>query len=97
MACARRFDLWAFPPHPAAAVSRRGVLLQWPHGLGLSHGDACMRAMDLEMRLTDGTRVPFLNAAVHAVLFYVSTMFPPLFLVSLVSATRDVSMICLPA
>jgi uncharacterized RDD family membrane protein YckC len=47
-----------------------------------------MRAMDLEMRLTDGTRVPFLNAAVHAVLFYVSTMFPPLFLVSLVSANK---------
>jgi uncharacterized RDD family membrane protein YckC len=44
-----------------------------------------MAAMDLEMRLTDGTRVPFLNAAVHAVLFYVSTMFPPVFLVSLLS------------
>jgi len=47
-----------------------------------------MRAMDLEMRLTDGTRVPFLNAAVHAVLFYVSTMFPPVFLVSLISANK---------
>ena len=47
-----------------------------------------MRAMDLEMRLTDGTRVPFLNAAVLAVLFYVSTMFPPVFLVSLVSANK---------
>ncbi len=44
-----------------------------------------MAAMDLEMRLTDGTRVPFLNAAVHAVLFYVSTLFPPIFLVSLLS------------
>jgi len=44
-----------------------------------------MAAMDLEMRLADGTRVPFLNAAVHAVLFYVSTMFPPVFLVSLLS------------
>ncbi len=44
-----------------------------------------MAAMDLEMRLTDGTPVPFLNAAVHAVLFYVSTMFPPVFLVSLLS------------
>src|SRR5271166_4026809 len=32
-----------------------------------------MRAMDLEMRLHDsGRRVPFVNAAVHAVLFYVS-------------------------
>jgi hypothetical protein len=42
--------------------------------------------MDLEMRLTDSARVPFLNAA--AVLFYVSTMFPPVFLVSLVSANK---------
>jgi uncharacterized RDD family membrane protein YckC len=47
-----------------------------------------IRAMDLEVRLTDGTRVPFLNAAVQAVLFYVSTMFPPVFLVSLVSANK---------
>jgi uncharacterized RDD family membrane protein YckC len=28
-----------------------------------------MRVMDLKMRLTDSARVPFLNAAVHAVLF----------------------------
>jgi len=33
----------------------------------------------------DGSRVSFLNAAVHAVLFYVSWMFPPVFLVSLLS------------
>jgi len=32
--------------------------------------------------------VPFLNAAVHAVLFYVSTMFPPVFLVSLLNANK---------
>ena len=44
-----------------------------------------MRAMDLEMRLHgSGQRVPFVNAAVHAVLFYVSWFFPPIFLVSLV-------------
>ncbi|WP_026606914.1 RDD family protein [Methylocapsa acidiphila] len=42
-----------------------------------------MQAMDLEMRLVDGQRTPFLNAAAHAVLFYVSTMFMPIFLVSL--------------
>ncbi|WOJ88987.1 RDD family protein [Methylocapsa polymorpha] len=41
-----------------------------------------MQAMDLEMRLVDGQRTPFLNAAVHAVLFYFSTMFLPIFLVS---------------
>jgi uncharacterized RDD family membrane protein YckC len=44
-----------------------------------------MRAMDLELRLIDGQRVPFLIAAAHAVLFYLSTLFPPIFLVSLVA------------
>jgi uncharacterized RDD family membrane protein YckC len=48
-----------------------------------------MRAMDLEMRLHEsGQRVPFVNAAVHAVLFYVSWFFPPIFLVSLVDAEK---------
>lgn len=47
-----------------------------------------MRAMDLEVRLMDGGRVPFLNAAAHAVLFYVSTMFLPVFLVSLFSENK---------
>jgi uncharacterized RDD family membrane protein YckC len=44
-----------------------------------------MSALDLEMRRVDGSRVPFLNAAVHAVFFYLSWMFPPVFLVSLLS------------
>lgn len=47
-----------------------------------------MSAMDLEMRCADGSRVPFLNAAVHAVLFYLSWMFPPVFLVSLLSSDK---------
>ena len=48
-----------------------------------------MRAMDLEMRMHDtGARVPFVNAAVQAVLFYVSWFFPPIFLVSLVDAEK---------
>jgi uncharacterized RDD family membrane protein YckC len=43
-----------------------------------------MRAMDLEMRMQDtGARVPFINAAVQAVLFYASWFFPPILLVSL--------------
>jgi uncharacterized RDD family membrane protein YckC len=42
-----------------------------------------MKAMDLEMRLVDGSPTPFLHAAVHAVLFYLSWMFPPIFLISL--------------
>ncbi|MGP0058900.1 MAG: RDD family protein [Beijerinckiaceae bacterium] len=47
-----------------------------------------MRLTDLEMRLTDGDRVPFLNAAVHAVLFYVSWMLPPILLISLISPNK---------
>ena len=48
-----------------------------------------MRALDLEMRLHDsGQRVPFVNAAAHAVLFYVSWFFPPIFLVSLVDSEK---------
>jgi uncharacterized RDD family membrane protein YckC len=48
-----------------------------------------MRAMDLEMRMHDtGARVPFVNAAVHAVLFYLSWCFPPIFLVSLVDSEK---------
>jgi uncharacterized RDD family membrane protein YckC len=48
-----------------------------------------MRALDLEIRMDDdGARVPFVNAAVQAVLFYVSWCFPPIFLVSLVDAEK---------
>jgi uncharacterized RDD family membrane protein YckC len=48
-----------------------------------------MRALDLEMRMHDsGARVPFINAAVQAVLFYVSWCFPPIFLVSFVDAEK---------
>lgn|SRR5574337_477977 len=48
-----------------------------------------MRLMDLEMRLHDsGARTPFVNAAVQAVLFYVSWCFPPVFLVSLVDGEK---------
>ena len=48
-----------------------------------------MRALDLEMRMSaSGARVPFINAAVQAVLFYVSWCFPPGFLVSLVDAEK---------
>jgi len=48
-----------------------------------------MRLMDLEMRMHDtGARVPFVNAAVQAVLFYVSWCFPPILLVSLVDPEK---------
>ena len=49
-----------------------------------------MRHMDLEMRLVDGGRVPFLNAAIHAVLYYlgVTILTPFILLVSLVSLNK---------
>ena len=48
-----------------------------------------MRALDLEMRMDDdGARVPFVNAAVQAVLFYLSWCFPPVFLVSLIEPEK---------
>jgi uncharacterized RDD family membrane protein YckC len=56
---------------------------------GLKMATPGMRAMDLEMRVHDtGARVPFVNAAVQAVLFYVSWCFPPIFLVSLVDGEK---------
>ena len=48
-----------------------------------------MRLMGLQMRMDrSGLRVPFINAAVHAVLFYVSWMFPPVFLMTLVTEDK---------
>jgi uncharacterized RDD family membrane protein YckC len=35
-----------------------------------------------------GARVPFVNAAVQAVLFYLSWFFPPVFLVSLIDPEK---------
>jgi uncharacterized RDD family membrane protein YckC len=46
-----------------------------------------MALMDLEIRTMRGEPAPFLQAAVHAVLFYVTWLFPPLLLASFV--TRD--------
>ena len=48
-----------------------------------------MRFMDLEMRTSrSGQQVSFLAAAIHAVLFYFSWMFPPVFLWSLFSEDK---------
>jgi uncharacterized RDD family membrane protein YckC len=46
------------------------------------------RAMDLEVRLMNGQPAPFLNAAVHGVLFYVTWLFPPLLLVTFVTPDK---------
>jgi uncharacterized RDD family membrane protein YckC len=77
-------SLFILPPlFPMVAFFYNGLTIS-----GYRMATPGMRAMDLEVRLTDGTRVPFLNAAVQAVLFYVSTMFPPVFLVSLLSTNK---------
>jgi uncharacterized RDD family membrane protein YckC len=48
-----------------------------------------MRMMDLQVRMLDtGARAPFINAAAHALFFYLSWMLPPIFLVSLVDGEK---------
>ena len=77
--------LFFLPPlYPIVAFFYNGLSVSGP-----KMATPGMRAMDLEMRLHDsGARVPFVNAAVQAVLFYVSWFFPPIFLVSLVDAEK---------
>ncbi|HWG03612.1 MAG TPA: RDD family protein [Beijerinckiaceae bacterium] len=72
------------PLFPAIAILYNGLTLS-----GWRRGTLGMHAMDLEVRLMDGARVPFINAAAHVVLFYLSwTILTPLvLLVSLF--TRD--------
>jgi len=47
-----------------------------------------MAAMDLEVRTMEGRPVPFLAAAVHAVLAWVTICFPLLALVSLITSDK---------
>lgn len=48
-----------------------------------------MRLTGLEIRMhEDGARVPFINAAAHALFFYLSWFFPPIFLVSLIDVEK---------
>ncbi len=77
--------LFFLPPlYPIVAFFYNGLSVS-----GAKMATPGMRAMDLEMRMHDtGARVPFVNAAVQAVLFYVSWFFPPIFLVSLVDAEK---------
>ena len=79
------FALFFLPPlWPIVAFFYNGLTVSGP-----KMATPGMRAMDLEMRMHDtGARVPFVNAAVQAVLFYVSWFFPPVFLVSLVDPEK---------
>jgi uncharacterized RDD family membrane protein YckC len=73
------------PLFPLVALFYNGLTIS-----GRSRGTPGMRLMDLEMRLTDGYRVPFIYAAVHAVLFYVSWSFltPAVLVVSLFARNK---------
>jgi uncharacterized RDD family membrane protein YckC len=77
--------LFFLPPlYPIVAFFYNGLTVS-----GARMATPGMRAMDLEMRMHDtGARVPFVNAAVQAVLFYFSWCFPPIFLVSLVDSEK---------
>jgi uncharacterized RDD family membrane protein YckC len=66
-------SLWPF-----VAFFYNGFSVSGRHG-----GTFGMRMTDIEMQLAGGGRVPFIVAAIHAVLFYFSWMFPPILLVSL--------------
>ena len=65
--------LFFLPPlYPFVAFFYNGLTVSGPR-----MATPGMRAMDLEMRMQDtGARVPFINAAVQAVLFYVSWCLP---------------------
>ena len=77
--------LWfVLPPlFPIVAFFYNGLTIS-----GRRRATPGMRAMDLEVRMTSGAPVPFLNAAAHAVLFYISWMFPPILLISLFSPEK---------
>ena len=47
-----------------------------------------MRLLDLEMRFPEGDPVTFVAAALHGVMLYLSWLFPPIFLISLLGGDK---------
>ncbi len=78
-------SLFFLPPlFPLVAFFYNGLTVS-----GAKMATPGMRAMGLEMRMHDtGARVPFVNAAAHALFFYLSWFFPPVFLVSLINSRK---------
>ncbi|MGE3245642.1 MAG: RDD family protein [Beijerinckiaceae bacterium] len=70
---------------PLVALLYNGITIS-----GWRRATPGMRHMDLEMRLVDGGSVPFLNAAIHAVLYYlgVTILTPFILLVSVVALNK---------
>ena len=77
--------LFLLPPiYPLVAFFYNGLTVS-----GRKMGTPGMRLMDLEMRMLEsGARVPFINAAAHALFFYLSWMLPPVFLTTLVDQEK---------
>lgn len=72
------------PIFPLVAFFYNGLTVS-----GRKMGTPGMRLMDLEMRMYEsGARVPFINAAAHALFWYLSWMLPPIFLVALVDQEK---------
>jgi len=77
-------SLFVLPPlFPLVAFFYNGLTISGP-----AMATPGMRAMDLEVRTMAGRQAPFLNAAVHAVLFYLTTLLPPLLLVSFLTSDK---------
>jgi uncharacterized RDD family membrane protein YckC len=74
--------LWfVLPPlFPIVAFLYNGVTVS-----GWRMATPGMRMLDLEVRQMDGAPARFVNAAAHALLYYVSWMFPVVFIVTLLS------------
>jgi uncharacterized RDD family membrane protein YckC len=72
------------PLWPIVAFFYSGVSMSGPN-----MATPGMRLMELQVRMRDtGARPPFLHAAAHGVLFYLSWFFPLLFLVTLVDPEK---------
>ncbi len=77
-------SLFILPPlFPLVAFFYNGLTIS-----GSAMATPGMHLMDLEVRTMAGGPAPFLNAAVHAVLFYLTTLLPPLLLVSFLSSDK---------
>ena len=77
---------WFFlpPMFPAVAFLYNGISVS-----GRNMATFGMRFFDLQVRMAEnGARVPFIHAALHALLYYASWFFPPVFLVTLFDAEK---------
>jgi len=77
--------LWMMLPplYPLIAFLYNGLCIS-----GRAQATPGQRAMDLQVQLRNGGRSPFLNAAVHSILFYISWTFPPIFIISLLDSNK---------